>query len=58
MQAQDLLMMKIWDDLDDDQKTQLIGRMLDAKILLKENMIEYLKFKIDTFRMVKDFICR
>jgi hypothetical protein len=57
MQAQDLLMMKIWDDLDDDQKTQLIGRMLDAKILMKENMIEYLKFKIDTFRMVKDFIC-
>lgn len=57
MQAQEMLMEKIWEDLTDDQKTQLIGRMIDAKIQMKENMIEHLKFKIDTFRMVKDFLC-
>lgn len=57
MQPQDLLMEKIWEDLSDDQKTQLIGRMIDTKIMLKENMIEHLKFKIETFKMVKDFIC-
>jgi len=54
---QDMLMEKIWEDLSDDEKTQLIGRMIDAKIMLKEQMIEHLKYKIETFRMVKDFIC-
>ncbi len=57
MQPQDLIMMKIWEDLSDDQKAQLIGRMIDAKIMMKENMIEYLKFKVETFKMVKDMIC-
>jgi hypothetical protein len=57
MQPQDLLMEKIWEDLTDDQKTKLIARMIDAKIQMKENMIEHLKYKIGTFRMVKDFLC-
>ena len=57
MQTQDLLIMKIWEDLSDEQKAQLIGRMIDAKIMMKENIINHLKFKIETFRMVKDFIC-
>lgn len=52
-----LLMMEIWEALNDEQKTALIGRMIDSKIQMKENMIEHLKFKIETFRMVKDFIC-
>jgi hypothetical protein len=30
--------------------------MTDSKILLKENMINYLKFKIETFTTVKDMI--
>lgn len=57
MHPQDMLMEKIWEDLSDDEKTQLIGRMIDAKIMLKEQMIEHLRFKIETFKMVKDFIC-
>lgn len=56
-QYQELLIEKIWDDLTDDQKTQLIARMIDSKIMMKEGMIEHLKFKIETFRMVKDFLC-
>jgi hypothetical protein len=31
--------------------------MIESKILMKENMIKYLKFKIETFTMVKDMIC-
>jgi len=56
MGAQDLLMQKIWDDLDDDQKRALIARMIDAKIMMKENMIKYMEFKIETFKKVKDMI--
>jgi len=55
--AQDLLMMKIWEDLDDDQKKALIARMIDSKIMMKENMIKYMEFKIETFKQVKDMLC-
>ncbi len=56
-QPQELLMMKIWEDLSDDQKRTLVARMIDSKIMMKENMIKYLKFKIETFKMVRDMIC-
>lgn len=52
-----MFMMKIWEDLTEEQKTALIGRMIDAKIQMKENMIKHLKFKIDTFKIVKEYIC-
>jgi len=52
-----MFLMKIWEDLTEEQKTALIGRMIDAKIQMKENMIKHLKFKIDTFKMVKEYIC-
>ncbi len=49
-------MEKIWDDLTDEQKTTLIARMIDSKIMMKEGMIEHLKFKIETFKMVKEYL--
>ena len=58
MSASDLLMMKIWEDLDDDQKTSLIERMIDSRIMMKENVIKHMEFKIETFKIVRDMICR
>ena len=57
MQPTDMMLEKMWDELDDDQKRTLILRMIDSKILMKENMIKYLKYKVETFNMVKDMIC-
>jgi len=57
MQPRDMMLEKMWDELDDDQKRTLILRMIDSKILMKENLIKYLKFKVETFNMVKDMIC-
>jgi len=57
VQPQDIMIEKMWDELSDEQKRTLIARMIDSKILMKENMIKYLKFKIETFNMVKDMIC-
>jgi len=57
MQPQDMMIEKMWDELSDEQKRTLITRMIDSKILLKENMIKYLKYKIETFNMVRDMIC-
>ena len=57
IQPTDMMLEKMWDELDDDQKRTLILRMIESKILMKENMIKYLKFKVETFNMVKDMIC-
>jgi hypothetical protein len=57
MQPQGMMIERMWDELSDEQKRTLITRMIDSKILMKENMIKYLKFKIETFNMVKDMIC-
>jgi len=46
----------VGDELSDEQKRTRIARIIDSKILIKENMIKYLKLKL-TFNMVKDMIC-
>jgi len=52
VQPQDIMIEKMWDELSDEQKRTRIARIIDSKILMKENMIKYLKFKIETFNMV------
>jgi hypothetical protein len=53
IQQQEMLMMEMWDMLTDDQKKTLMKRMFDAKILMKEGVIKYFQFKIETFKMIK-----
>lgn len=57
MQPHEMMIEKMWDDLSDEQKRTIVSRMIDSKIIMKENMIKYLKFKIETYNMVKDMIC-
>jgi hypothetical protein len=45
MHPQDMMDEKMWDELSDEQKRTLITRMIYSKILIKENMIKYLKLK-------------
>lgn len=56
MQQQEMLMMEMWETLNDDQKKILMKRMLDAKIQMKEGMIKHLQFKIETLEMVKEML--
>jgi hypothetical protein len=56
MQQQEMLMMEMWNTLNDDQKKALMKRMLDAKIMMKEGMIKHFQFKIETFKMVKKML--
>ena len=56
MQQQEMLMMEMWDTLNDDQKKILMKRMLDAKIMMKEGMIKHFQFKIETFKMIKKML--
>jgi|GEM_PF-627381 len=56
MQQKEMLMMEMWNTLNDDQKKILMKRMVDAKIMAKEGMIRHLQFKIETMKMLKDML--
>lgn len=56
MLQQEMLMMEMWDTLNDGQKKILMKRMLDSKIQMKEGLIKLLQFKIETLEMVKEML--
>jgi hypothetical protein len=56
MQQKDMLMMEMWNTLNDDQKKTLMKRMMDSKIMMKEGMIKHIQFKIETMKMVKKML--
>jgi len=39
-----------------NQKTMVIKRMLDAKIMMKEGMIKQIQFKIETMKLIKGML--
>ena len=56
MQQKEMLMEELWNTLNDDQKKTLMKRMIDAKVMMKEGMIKYIQFKIETMKMVKKML--
>ena len=56
MNPQEMQMMKMWEKLNDDQKTTIMKRMLDSKIMMKEGMIKQIQFKIETMKLVKGML--
>ncbi len=56
MQQHEMMMQEMWDSLTDDQKKTLAKRMLDGKIMMKEEMIKHFQFKIETMRMIKKML--
>ena len=56
MQQQEMLMMEMWNALSDDQKKEMMKRILDGKIQMKEGMIKHFQFKIETFEMLKKML--
>jgi hypothetical protein len=51
-----MLLHETLDKIPDDQKKILLKRMIDGKILLRENRIKQMQFKIETMKMVKKMI--
>jgi len=56
MQWQDMLMMEMWEKMTADQKKTIMKRMVDGKVLMKENWIKQFQFKIETMKMVKKML--
>jgi len=56
MQHQMMMLQEMWDTLNDDQKITLMKRMIEGKIMMKEEMIKHFQFKIETMKMVKKML--
>ena len=56
MNPNEMLIMKMWEQMSDDQKKTLMKRMLDSKIMMKEGMIKHIQFKIETMKMIKTML--
>lgn len=54
----DMLLMRAWQYLDEDQTRQMILRMLDKKILYIESKMEMGKQKLETMRMMREMIAK
>ncbi len=52
----DMLLMRAWEYLDEDQTRQMILRMLDKKILYIESKMEMGKQKLETMKMMREMI--
>jgi len=46
-------MMMLWEKLGDSEKKMLMKRILDAKIMKKEQWIKDLEYKVETLKMIK-----
>lgn len=47
-------MMMMWEKADDETKKMLKLRMLDWKIMHKENCIKELQYKVETMKMIRE----
>jgi len=50
------MMMMLFDKLSDSEKKALMLRKLDGKIMMKENKIKLLQYKIETLKTIKSII--
>ncbi|HOW33746.1 MAG TPA: hypothetical protein PLN32_04715 [Methanoregulaceae archaeon] len=51
-----MLMHEIMEKIPDDQKKVILKRIIDGKILLRENRIKQMQFKIETMKMIRKLI--
>jgi len=51
-----MMMKMLWDKLDDSAKKQLMGRMLDEKIMKMECKVKIKQHKLETMQMMKQWL--
>ncbi len=51
-----MLMHEMLEKIPEDQKKIMLQRIIDGKILLRENRIKQMQFKIETMKMFKKII--
>lgn len=51
-----MLLSKMYDLLDEDEMRQLMVRMLESRIRMKEQHVELMQYKIETYKMARDML--
>jgi len=51
-----MLLGKMYDLLDEDEMRQLMVRMIESRIKMKEQHIEMMQYKIETYKMARDML--
>ncbi|MDD1710796.1 MAG: hypothetical protein LUQ37_07825 [Methanoregulaceae archaeon] len=51
-----MLMHEVLEKIPEDQKKVILKRIIDGKILLRENRIKQMQYKIETMKMIKKMI--
>jgi hypothetical protein len=54
--AHGMLLEKMYDLLDEDQMRQLMIRMIESRIKMKQQHIEMMQHKIETYKMARDML--
>jgi len=54
--AHGMLLAKMYDLLDEDQMRQLMIRMIESRIKMKQQHIELMKYKIETYELARDML--
>lgn len=54
--AHGMLLEKMRDLLDEDQMRQLTIRMIESRIKMKQQHVEMMKYKIETYEMARDML--
>ncbi|KLK88237.1 hypothetical protein SZ63_04105 [Methanoculleus sediminis] len=54
--AHDMLLARMYDLLDEDEMRQLMVRMIESRIRTKEQHIELMQYKIETYKMARDML--
>jgi hypothetical protein len=54
--AQSMLTEKMFKCLDEDQIRQLMIRMLESRIKMKQHWIEQMQFKVETYKMAQEML--
>lgn len=51
-----MLLARMYDLLDEDQMRQLMIRMIESRIKMKQQHVEMMKYKIETYQMARDML--
>ncbi|MDN7011598.1 hypothetical protein FGW20_00790 [Methanoculleus sp. FWC-SCC3] len=54
--AHDMLLAKMYDLLDENEMRQLMIRMIESRIKMKEQYIETMQYKVGTYKMARDML--
>ncbi|MFA7562137.1 MAG: hypothetical protein WCY70_01715 [Methanoculleus sp.] len=54
--AHDMLLRRMYDLLEEDEMKQLMVRMIESRIKAKQQHVEMMQYKVETYKMARDML--